>query len=133
MSKMMLQPSLTIDDVINANDRETGAIIDKALADMITDTFSKYKDIKSKRSVAIELSIERVNNESIRVDAKVTPKPAPYTQRPETSKEKVAPGQVTIDEIIDAEVVEKEQPQIEGYKPLQIDHNPDSEEEDPEE
>ena len=108
MGKNLLPINASITEILAQNDYEIESIVNKAITDMIGDTFSKFKDVNAKRSVAIELSIARIGTDGVYVDAKVTPKPAPYTQRPDV-KEKTAPGQMSMDEVLDAEVVESEE------------------------
>lgn len=98
MSKTLLPLDLTIEDILDADSYETGQIINKAITDMVQDTFSKYKEQNAKRAVTIEFSIARLGQDGIYVDAKVTPKPAPYSKRPETKAE-TAPGQMSIDDM----------------------------------
>jgi len=96
MSKQLLPMNLSLDEILVANDGEIRDIVDKSLYDMVTDTFSLYKNPEAKRAVVVEISLVRLGNEGMYVDAKITPKPAPYTRKPE--KPKVAKGQTSMDE-----------------------------------
>ena len=96
MSKQLLPMNITLDEILVANDGEIRDIVDRSLQDMVADTFSLYKDPEAKRAVVVEISLVRLGNEGMYVDAKVSPKPAPYTRKPE--KPKVAKGQTSLEE-----------------------------------
>ena len=94
-----------IQDILADNDGELETLINKALLDVVEDLINTYKSPDSARSVQIEIKIAKFGNEQIAVDHKVTPKLAPYI-RVQEKKEKVPDGQMSIDEVIEPEVIE---------------------------
>ena len=94
-----------IQDILSDNDGELETLINKALLDVVEDLINTYKSPDSARSVQIEIKIAKFGNEQIAVDHKVTPKLAPYI-RVQEKKEKVPDGQMSIDEVIEPEVIE---------------------------
>ena len=97
-----------IQDILSDNDGELETLINKALLDVVEDLISTYKSPDSARSVQIEIKIAKFGNEQIAVDHKVTPKLAPYI-RVQEKKEKVPDGQMSIDEVIEPEVIEPDE------------------------
>lgn len=86
-----------------ANDGELQGLIDRALRDMISDTFNQAKNAEAKRGITIDLQLVRINDD-VNVAWKVTPKPAPYERMPE--KEKVIKGQTALFPDADSETGE---------------------------
>lgn len=74
--------NFTADDLLEANNNELNDLLNKALRDMVLDSFSKYKDKTAKRSIVIDLQLVRFD-EQVNVSWKVTPKPAAYEKLPE--------------------------------------------------
>lgn len=95
----------TTKEVFEANNYELTQLVDKALFDMIHDTFSRFKDPNAPRKIVIDLTLIRIN-EDLNVTWKVTPKPAPYEKKPELKPEPVPEGQTTL-ELDEPEVDEK--------------------------
>lgn len=94
-----------IQDILADNDSELETLINKALLDVVEDLINTYKSPDSARSVQIEIKIAKFGNEQIAVDHKVTPKLAPYI-RVQEKKEKVPDGQMSIEDVIEPEVIE---------------------------
>lgn len=87
--------SLTCDtkELMLANDGELQDLIDRALRDMVTDTFNKAKNKEAKRGIVVDLQLIRID-ETINIAWKVTPKPASYERMPQ--KEKAIEGQTAL-------------------------------------
>lgn len=94
-----------IQDILSDNDGELETLINKALLDVVEDLINTYKSPDSARSVQIEIKIAKFGKEQIAVDHKVTPKLAPYI-RVQEKKEKVPDGQMSIEDVIEPEVIE---------------------------
>ena len=94
-----------IQDILSDNDGELETLINKALLDVVEDLINTYKSPDSARSVQIEIKIAKFGNEQIAVDHKVTPKLAPYI-RVQEKKEKAPDGQMSIEDVIEPEVIE---------------------------
>ena len=100
-----------IQDILADNDSELETLINKALLDVVEDLISTYKSPDSARSVQIEIKIAKFGKDQIAVDLKVTPKLAPYIRVTE-KKEKVPDGQMSIDEVIEPEVIEPDEEEM---------------------
>lgn len=84
---------IKIDDLLSINGDELRILINHAITDMISDTVSRYKDVKAKRKITIDLELSRIGTQ-LYVGWKVTPKPAPYERKPDEAK--VPEGQASI-------------------------------------
>lgn len=71
-----------VSDILQANNNELADLIDTALHDMVSDSFSRYKNTSAKRGISIDLQIVRIDD-MVNVSWKVTPKPAAYEKLPE--------------------------------------------------
>ena len=80
-------------ELLEANYGELQDLIDRALRDMVTDTFNKAKNKEAKRGIIIDLQLVRID-ETISIAWKVTPKPASYERMPQ--KEKPIEGQTAL-------------------------------------
>lgn len=85
----------TTKEVFKANNDELTQLVDKALFDMIHDTFSRFKDPSAPRKITIDLTFVRIDDE-VNVTWKVTPKPAPYEKKPEPKSKPVPQGQTSL-------------------------------------
>ena len=118
MTKQMLDIDCTLEDILKSNDGELRTLADKAIRDMVDDTISRFKDQGTARKVTIEIGLVRMDDQ-ILASYKVTPKAAPYSRVPaKDDRVNTAAGQMTIDDIQDAEVVDQ-QPKMIGHNPTE--------------
>lgn len=88
---------IKIDDLLSINGDELRILINHAITDMISDTVSRYKDLKAKRKITIDIELSRIGTR-LYVGWKVTPKPAPYERKPEETKIPEGQTQMQFDE-----------------------------------
>ena len=80
--------------ILGANDGELAELLDRALRDMVTDTFSRQKDPEKPRKVKLDLKLTRIgNSDDVHIEWCVTPIPAPYERRAE---DRVPDGQQSL-------------------------------------
>lgn len=90
--------TVTFEDILDANGSELRTLIDSALEDMICDMTNTCKSPIADRKIKIELQLNLCSDNSIVLNKKITPVPAPYDRIKKTTEEedKVAPGQMTL-------------------------------------
>ena len=77
--------------ILGENDGELAELLDRALRDMVADTFCRQKDQEKPRKVKLDLKLTRAGGgEDVHVEWQVATVPAPYERRAE---DKVADGQ----------------------------------------
>lgn len=82
--------------ILGANNGELAELLDRALRDMVADTFCRQKDQDKPRKVKIDLKLTRPGGgEDVHVEWSVATVPAPYERRAED--EMVADGQTSLD------------------------------------